>query len=362
MDVNVVDSNKSGHIKSSLHAYEHLLPASYRTTDDDVTIPTLNTTFLKKELGVKRLNDIHEWLWTVGRPMPPRPLHYQKAAGRNIIIHERTDLHLAWDEQRMFLKPIPRYLLDEGFWQDHLNCDNDKCASVPRQYYTMEENKSVKHVAEFHPGNCDRCEIRKLATGFLLSYTSLITYESDLFIAKEHNLVHAEMTWHEWRSLVKSLLSSYPTSSSTHPGFSPRTHAVNPRYHYGELRLDRLNMIYRFTLRAPLRGYLYGFNTYHQFWTANMQRLAAIFVYIIVVLTAMQVGLETKWLTNNATFQRVSYRFTVFSIVTPLVIVGLLGLVFLGVFVTNLVGATRYWRRRMGWIARGTTGLGRDSP
>lgn len=68
--------------------------------------------FLRQELGVGRLNDIHDWLWLVGRPMPPRPLYYQKAARRDIVVHEQMDLHLIWDNKRMFLKPIPRYLLE----------------------------------------------------------------------------------------------------------------------------------------------------------------------------------------------------------------------------------------------------------
>ena len=45
--------------------YEDLLPASYRTLHDDVAVPTLTVDYLYGELEVKRLNDIHQWLWTV---------------------------------------------------------------------------------------------------------------------------------------------------------------------------------------------------------------------------------------------------------------------------------------------------------
>lgn len=49
----------------------------------------------------------------------------------------------------------------------------------------------------------------------------------------------------------------------------------------------------------------------------NMAPIGAATVYIAVVLTAMQVGLATPQLANNAAFQRASYGFTVFSIIAP---------------------------------------------
>lgn len=333
-------SNHDECINVTSTPYDNLLPASYRTQDDDVVVPTLTTNFLKKELGVKRLNDIHPWLWMVGRPMPPRPLYYHKAIGRQIVVHEQMDLHLVWDEQRIFLKPIPPYLFEENFWQDVLGCQ--ECAPGTR-------TKEVVHTID--GDECDRCELRKLATGFMLSYTSLVAYQNDLSTAKNHNLVPSEMTWLQWRTIVSSLLCE--TSSQTRQGSPLRAHIVNPRYHYGELRLNRLNMIYRLTLRDPVRGYLYRHTTYYQFWTANMQRLAAAFAYTVVVLTAMQVGLETELLGTNKHFQRASYGFTVFAVVAPLGVLGLVGGVFLGVFTVNWVISKKYWKRRMDRIEKG---------
>lgn len=309
-------------------------------------VPTLTTSFLQKELGVERLNAIQSWMWMVGRPMPPRPLYYQKAIGRRIVVHEQMDLHLVWDEQRIFLKPIPPYLLEQSFWEDTLSCQEG--ASATRR----EHSKEWKEVVPCTNGHdCDRCELRKLATGFVLSYASLIAYQNDLSIAKNSNLVPPEMTWPQWRFIVRALLCS--TSSHARPMFPSKAHVVNPRYHYGELRLNRLNMIYRLTFRDPIRGYLYSHTTYYQFWTANMQRLAAAFAYTVVVLTAMQVGLQTERLGTNKHFQRASYGFTVFSVVAPLGVLGLVAGVFLGVFTVNWVLSNRYWRRRMDRIERG---------
>ena len=338
MSVNVLTADQLANtdLKKSTHTLDDLLPASHRTSDDDVLSPTLTTSFLKKELGVDRLNRIHYWLWLVGRPMPPRPLYYQKVLGRKLVIHEQMDFHLVWDEQRMFLKPIPRYLLDEIVWNDKMSC-KDQCEEAVallgnHGQRTLSQGLGMVDIERRF---CERCSLRRLATGFLLTYASLISYEHDFHIAKTSFLIPSEMTWLQWRHRVKHLLD-------------PKTKRdINLRYHYGELRLGRLNKIYRFTLRSPIRGYLYGRNTYHQFWDANLGRIATFFGYIILVLTAMQVGLATQRLDKSEAFQRASYGFTVFSIVAPLVILGILAVAFLGVFVFNLLGTLQYGRRRM---------------
>ena len=102
------------------------------------------------------------------------------------------DLYLVWDNKRMFLKPIPRYLLDQKFWQDNLSYE-DLCTSA---------SKDTMEALIF-----ERCQIYKCAIGFMLSYASLISFENDLRVAKEANLVPAEVTWPEWRLLIKELLT-----------------------------------------------------------------------------------------------------------------------------------------------------------
>ncbi|KAF6828817.1 hypothetical protein CMUS01_08427 [Colletotrichum musicola] len=57
--------------------FADLLPASSRTPKDDLTIPDPSSVlaWVDVELDLRRLADVHEWLWIAGRPMPPRPLH-----------------------------------------------------------------------------------------------------------------------------------------------------------------------------------------------------------------------------------------------------------------------------------------------
>lgn len=54
---------------------------------------------------------------------------------------------------------------------------------------------------------------------------------------------------------------------------------------------------------------------------ANLAPIAGTIVYIGLVLTAMQVGLATYRLSNDDAFQNVSYGFTVFSILAPIILV-----------------------------------------
>ena len=317
-------------VPSSSASYKDFLPASRQNQNDQVEPVTDKLAFLKQEFGLERLNRIHEWLWLVGRPMPPRPLHYQKAVQRDIILHEQLDLHLVRTNQRLFLKPIPRYLFWPSFWHDNLSCkEPQRCAF---NQHGKEDNNNVETIIE-DPA-CETCEIYRCALGFILSYASLISYESDLRIAKEAKLVPEALDWPDWRKLVEELLT--PTNKRK----------VNKRYVYGELRLAHFNKICRYTLNSPIRGFYYGYNSYHQFWDDNHTRIVALFAYIALVLTAMQVGLATKYLQPNNVFQRASYGFTVFSIIFPSACIGLaLGiLVLLSLY--NALATLNYHRRK----------------
>ncbi|KAJ0122773.1 hypothetical protein J7T55_003289 [Diaporthe amygdali] len=228
--------------------------------------------WVDEEIGLSRLNDIHDWLWIVGRPMPPRPLHQQRLLNREIVITEKLDLHL---------------------------------------------------------------DLRERALSLLFSYAALIVYESDFHIAKETHLIPEEVLWTTWRTAVRELLD-----------LSPIYALINPRFHYGELRLSRLDKIY-FFWKTPLRGYLPYWSQYRLFFQDNFGWLASSTVYIAVVLTAMQVGLATEALQSNAAFQSASYGFTIFSILGPLGAAGLVIVIFCYSFIGNWVATRQYSKQRL---------------
>jgi hypothetical protein len=74
---------------------------------------------------------------------------------------------------------------------------------------------------------------------------------------------------------------------------------------------------------------------YSTFFQDNFAWLAGTTVYIAVVLTALQVGLATDALADDDAFQSVSYGFTVFSILGPLICAMLIVLAFCFTFVCN---------------------------
>lgn len=233
------------------------------------------------------------------------------------------DMHLVWGGGRLFLKPIPRFLLDPRLWRDHLQCKENKC---PETASRGEAEKTIF---------CENCRWWRCALGYLLSYACLIANESDFRIAKEHHLIPHNTEWQSWKTFVRDLLSDEHIHSH-----------INPRFIYGELRLSRLNKIYRVKKLRLLRGYTASYNVYADFFHDNFAALASGTVYVALVLTAMQVGLGTKQLVDSPRFNAASYGFTVFSIVGPLAVTGIILCVFVVYLVSNLVNTLRFEKKR----------------
>ncbi|KAJ6439026.1 subtilisin-like serine protease [Purpureocillium lavendulum] len=301
-----------------------LMPASYRTEVDNlVAVGRCISPSLERELDLHRLDAIHNWLWLAGRLAPPRPLHQQMALGREVIITERMDMHLVWTTGKLFLKPIPRFLLVPNFWAAYLSEPQEQC-----------RGGSNNAPGRLHKDDYDS-GLRKRALGFLFSYAALISYESDFHIATAKQLLPAG------RDLVEQLDTEHIYLH------------IDRRFHHGELRLSRLNKIY--FLQNPLRGYAPAWDRYSAFFRDYFAWLASVAIYIAIVLAAMQVGLATE-LGHNDAFQSAAYGFTVFSIVGPLAIVFLIVLAFCVAFTYNWIKAIDYRKRRTGTILQRPAG------
>ncbi|CAI6337527.1 unnamed protein product [Periconia digitata] len=275
-----------------------LLPATYRNKEHEVHIVGSDPYhFLENDLDVARLNRIHKWLWLVGLPGSPRPLHYQILKKRAIVLTEQMDLHLVWSPSRILIKPLPRYLLSPQFWQTNL---------------------------------CPHPSLYRIALGFLLSWVALIEKESDFKLAMLNGFLPDDMTWSGWLVVAGEVMlkpTPFRTRLSEHRTIGviiDNKEIVNNRFLYGELRVGRLNWIYRFGL-GQLRGYLSSCTTYASFVQENVNSLIALFAYATIVLSAMQVGLGTSYLADSEVFDTASSVFTLFSIFAPLAaIVGIL--------------------------------------
>jgi hypothetical protein len=232
---------------------------------------------------VSRLDEmVDRGLWLAGRIRNLRPLHRQKMLERKLVVTEQMDLHLLWYRQVIFIKPLPAWLLDGDFITQHLSKD---------------------------------IALTRVANGFLATYACLVVHRSDFHIAKEAHLLPENLEWNDWRRLT-------PKLADLLNGIATGQKDCSPRFYFGELRLSRVNMIYRYhpayRLKYFLRGYYDQTQTYQSFLRRNFAWLIAVFAYIGIVLTAMQVGLGTLNLQTNRAFNNASYGFTVFAILLPL--------------------------------------------
>lgn len=318
-----IKQNGANHSIDKLDPYLNLFPASYCTQSHDLASPSDNcTALIASELDIKRLNRIHRWLWVAGTAVPARSLHDQLSRGREVVITEAMDMHLVWTTGKVYIKPLPRFLLEPTIWTEYLCCQHT-CKCTSRLDYNNAQ-----------PMECERRKLYKVALGFLYSYAALIRHESDFLLAKDRYLLpNCGISWFSWIAFVKQLDTEhiYPD--------------INPRFHHKELRLSRLNYIYYLTQLSPA-GFVRRWDRYSTFFHMNLGWLAATTVYMVVVLTAMQVGLATEALAKNSAFQSASYGFTVFSILGPLVCAGLIVVAFVCMLVFNTSHTIAQMRKR----------------
>ncbi|KAI0476686.1 hypothetical protein F4859DRAFT_504245 [Xylaria cf. heliscus] len=283
-------------VSSGEFIWEHF-PVSFRTGNFDEHIKVIGagtfSQFLEVEFSLKRLDDIDSKLWCVGYPRPPRPLSTQAQMGRTIVLTNALDMHLVWGDGKIFLKPLPRYLLEPEFWANYLPSGS--------------------------------------ALGLLYTYACLITHPTDLMLAIELGLIPKENgngpDWGLWRKLAVELLDGNIS------------HQMHRRFRRSELRLHRLNWIYIFKDLPFSSMYDNPWHTFTDFFTFNLSWVTTATVYIAIVLTAMQVGLATDMLKDNTAFQRASYGFTVFAILGPLAACLLLVFALLLAVIPNWISA-----------------------
>ncbi|CZR65419.1 uncharacterized protein PAC_15319 [Phialocephala subalpina] len=185
---------------------------------------------------------------------------------------------------------------------------------------------------------CSDQELRKSACGLLLSYAWLMRHKSDLDIAKESGLVSKNIEWPNWAEFLEAFLDNINLETLSD---------VNKRYKYGELRLSRLNAIYRlippaYSMKFFIRGYRAESTWYNAFFGCHFKWMLAVFAVLSVFLSALQVGLATRILQDNGTFQSVSYGFALAAVVSVVGSVAVVFFVWLGLFWYYLLSTRRY--------------------
>ncbi|KAL5358355.1 hypothetical protein BJX96DRAFT_146391 [Aspergillus floccosus] len=341
------------------------LPACYRGPYG-VDVPSKNVEqFLVREFSLGKL-EVLKHLWYAGAVRSAKPLHEQLMIGREIVITERMDLHLLWtNDRKLFVKPLPCFLLERGFWRTHLCCQPG-CECIPPARETKNSNKSVDSVRRWGleqnavdknndsstkkvlaPVECSKRKLWKSAMGFLYSYICLVSYESDFNIASEkgllpRRLIESPSGWECWKKLASEVLSRHDRK------------LIHPRFLRAELRLARLDTLHRWTQMPPFEPYLRHYWNYGGLFHENITFLATATVFIALVLTAMQVGLATEQLRQSKNFMAASYGFTVFAILGPLCAFGLVIIQALWHFLKDLPKLLQISGKRRMTVASGT--------
>ena len=195
---------------------------------EDEELPSLVTVhdFLSRELDTPILNEIHPHLSLIAKKAGDHidPLHRQRIKRRNIVIAEDPALHLVWYYDTMYLKPIPQCLYNYAFWEEYLLLSTSKCPETPQT-----------------SGAYSNSHICRTALGYIRSYSFLIRHQSDYLIAQRADLIPKDITYQEFRRIILPF-RSIPDKS------------VSPRYHFGQLRLTRLNYAVRLLRPSTMGG------------------------------------------------------------------------------------------------------------
>lgn len=270
--------------------------------------------FLSKELSCPVLDELYPFLHLIGTKSSSHihSLHNQIVKGRSILIAERPALHLIWYYKIIFVKPIPHCLLNAAFWERYLFPHS----SVP--------GRDKFYAASDLSSNC------RAALGFLRTYAHLIKHESDFRIAKTAHLLPDDVSYRDFQIFIE-------------PFRHIPDNVVTLRYHYGQIRLTRLNWAVR-VLRpkslvklANRKFPLYYQNRYIQ-TGQYLERFAApllfIFASLTLILSSMQVVLAARSEGTKAAFATVSWGFSV-AIIIFIVALSILGCLFVGLFFTR---------------------------
>jgi len=234
--------------------------------------------FLCAFLDLSRFKSIRKLLWLIAVPGAPRSLYYQRLLRREIVIAEQLDLHLVWAKSRIFIKPLPDFLLNYDFWEDHISCE-------PR--------------------------LHRAACGLLYSYCGLIRFGHDLRLAQENNLINSDLDYRAWTQFTRTILSMLdPDDFNT----------MEKRFRYGELRLNRLDTIYRyspqeFSVSNMLQGFPHALNESYVPYMDQYNNAVSAFGVIVIILSAFNLSLSAHSKSPDPDLQQAAYGFAIFAII-----------------------------------------------
>lgn len=204
----------------------------------------------------------HLWLVATQSHSHISSLTHQLVRRRNIIISEDPRLHLLWYHDRIYIKPLPPYLLSHAFW-----------------VYLLDPRSPIPSPA--------REEILLAARGYLRSWSYLITHRSDFKLAVSLRLLPQTTPTLRFGALMR-LLGQVRDSVAADE--------VSPRYAFGELRISRIN----FWSQVMLQRFYYhkSGGQYSAYFSRYFGIILFLFAFFSTALSAMQVALAALGTTS----------------------------------------------------------------
>jgi hypothetical protein len=204
--------------------------------------------------------------------------------GREIIVMEHPGLHLIWYHNRIFVKPIPLYMLSRAFWEYIAEADQD---------------------------------ILRAALGFMRTYCYLVRYDIDFRKALELHLIpEVRGSPVDFEGFVEFILQFEDIPDE----------ATSPRYTYGSIRLTRLNYLALVSFGRP--AYFAIRPQYGDYISHSFVPIVTLFVVFSTILSSMQVALTVQDPNAAASwnvFTRVAKWFSVTVIILVMILAVIVG-------------------------------------
>lgn len=258
--------------------------------------------FLRLQLFPVELEKMARKLWCMSKHdrASISPLHRQQVKKRKIVITGDPKLHLVWYHDRIFIKPMPKYLMSYTVWKNLLSC-----------------NAQTRKA---------RREARQAALDFIRTYYHLLQHESDLRMAKKIGLIPERVTWERFCAF------------SNHSDIIEDC-SVLGRYEYGEIRLTRHNFYALLLLR---KRHFQRIETQYSSYFARFYGPILFAIGIAsVALNAMQVDLSVEQIDKLpawTSFQEFSRVFAVIALAS----ISCLSIVFVSILIYKIASEWYY--------------------
>ncbi|KAK8244732.1 hypothetical protein HDK77DRAFT_231998 [Phyllosticta capitalensis] len=275
-------------LKSSTNSTEnpHRLPGHPQTR---LTRHDLRA-FLTENFCTPKLDRFSPWLWLVATQKSDhiKSMTHQVVRGREITVTESPELHLVWHDKRMFIKPLPPFLLSKVFWEVYFNITPRYNAQT-----NLEDDETDGALKAHRRTREEDEEIRRALLGFMRSYRHLIEHPSDFALAVQKGLIPVDCNHGKGTGDTNTAETiDYTSFIGFMEDFDVCDKDVSPRFRYGDLRLSRLNFWAKFVLWEFTFEKAYG--NYDAYFSRFYGPLLFLFGVLSIIISSIQLGFTSQ--------------------------------------------------------------------